>query len=171
MAASAAPAQSSGPRGRCAPSRLADSQTASQSQRYRPAAGRRARTVRRLPMDASHGRALPLLASGPLTRSGDMIAVELYRPTDTRPAVLIRWPAASNVLTPSPKTLAAVAPALVRAPAEAQGQLGQNPILATISHRPHRSPVPSRSPVERRGMLVASRLAPPRSVTITAITT
>jgi hypothetical protein len=63
-------------------------------------------------------------ASGPITRSGDMIAVELHRSTPT-PAVLIRWPAASSVLTPSPKALANMAAALVRVLAEAQGQLAK----------------------------------------------
>ena len=64
-----------------------------------------------------------VLASGALTRSGDMLTVELIRP-DSMPAVVrVVWPAKPSVTAPTPKALAALAAAMVRTSAEAQTEL------------------------------------------------
>jgi hypothetical protein len=64
-----------------------------------------------------------VLASGPITRSGDMITIELVQP-DSMPAVVrIIWPVKPSVTQPTPKALAALASAMVRTLAEAQTEL------------------------------------------------
>jgi hypothetical protein len=64
------------------------------------------------------------LARGMITRV-DILAIELVKASDTPPAVLIRWPAAPSVITPSPKALAAVASAAVRVLATAHAELAK----------------------------------------------
>jgi hypothetical protein len=54
------------------------------------------------------------LASGALTRSGDMLTVELIQPDSMPAAVRVVWPAKPSVTAPTPKALAALASAMVR---------------------------------------------------------
>ena len=54
------------------------------------------------------------LASGALTRSGDPLSIELHQPLDTPAVVMVIWPAKPTVTAPTPKTLAALAAAMVR---------------------------------------------------------
>ena len=63
------------------------------------------------------------LASGPITRSGDTISIELHQPADSPSFVLVVWPQKSSVTAPTPKALAALAAAMVRTLAEAQADL------------------------------------------------
>ncbi|HET9303086.1 MAG TPA: hypothetical protein VFO20_09945 [Propionibacteriaceae bacterium] len=63
------------------------------------------------------------LAAGQITPSGDTIRIELIRPADNPPAVLITWPAASSVTNADPRALANIATAVVRIMAEAQARL------------------------------------------------
>jgi hypothetical protein len=62
------------------------------------------------------------LASGPITRSGDTLTVELHRPLDSPSFVMVIWPAKPSVTAATPKALAALA-AMVRTLAEAQAEL------------------------------------------------
>jgi hypothetical protein len=62
------------------------------------------------------------LASGPITRSGDTLTVELIRPDSMPAAVRIVWPPQPSVTAPTPKALAA---AMVRCMAEAQTELAK----------------------------------------------
>jgi hypothetical protein len=64
-----------------------------------------------------------VLASGTLTRSGDVLTVELIRPDSMPAAVRIIWPAKPTITQPTPKALAALAAAMVRTMAEAQTAL------------------------------------------------
>jgi hypothetical protein len=64
-----------------------------------------------------------VLASGPLTRSGDSLTVELHRPLDSPNFVLVVWPMKPSITAPTPKALAALAAAMVRTLAEAQAEL------------------------------------------------
>ena len=67
---------------------------------------------------------LPIvLASGPITRSGDTLTVELVQPDSMPAAVRIVWPPQPSVTAPTPKALAALAAAMVRTLAEAQAEL------------------------------------------------
>jgi hypothetical protein len=63
------------------------------------------------------------LASGPITRSGDTLTVELHRPLDSPSFVMVIWPAKPSVTAATPKALAALAAAMVRTLAEAQAEL------------------------------------------------
>ncbi len=65
------------------------------------------------------------LAAGQITPSGDTVRMELIRPADNLPAVLITWPAASSVTNADPRGLANIATAVVRIMAEAQGRLAK----------------------------------------------
>lgn len=53
-----------------------------------------------------------MLATAPLNAAGDTLAVELHRPPDTPPFVLIVWPAAPTVSTP-PERFPGVALAVI----------------------------------------------------------
>jgi hypothetical protein len=64
-----------------------------------------------------------VLASGPITRSGDTISIELHQPLDSPSFVMVVWPQKSSVTAPTPKALAALAAAMVRTLAEAQAEL------------------------------------------------
>ena len=64
-----------------------------------------------------------VLASGPLTRSGDTISVELHQPADSPSFVMVVWPTKPSVTAATPKALAALAAAMVRTLAEAQAEL------------------------------------------------
>ena len=64
-----------------------------------------------------------VLASGPITRSGDTISIELHQPQDSPSFVMVVWPPGSSVTAPTPKALAARASAMVRTLAEAQAEL------------------------------------------------
>jgi hypothetical protein len=63
------------------------------------------------------------LASGPITRSGDSLTVELHQPETSPSFVMVVWPQKSSVTAATPKTLAALAAAMVRTLAEAQAEL------------------------------------------------
>jgi hypothetical protein len=63
------------------------------------------------------------LASGPITRSGDTISIELHQPLDHPSFVIVVWPQKSSVTAPTPKAIAALASAMVRTVAEAQAEL------------------------------------------------
>ena len=63
-----------------------------------------------------------VLASGQVT-SADLLRLELHRPLDAPAFVLVRWPEAPSVLSPTPKTIANAAAALVRVLADAQAKL------------------------------------------------
>jgi hypothetical protein len=63
------------------------------------------------------------LASGALTRSGDMLTVELIQPDSMPAAVRVVWPVKPSVTAPTPKALAALASAMVRTLAAAQTEL------------------------------------------------
>ena len=63
------------------------------------------------------------LASGPITRSGDTLTVELHRPLDSPSFVMVIWPATPSITSPTPKALAALASAMVRTLAEAQAEV------------------------------------------------
>jgi len=63
------------------------------------------------------------LAAGQITPSGDTVRIELIRPADNLPAVLITWPAASSVTNADPRGLANTA--VVRIMAEAQARLAK----------------------------------------------
>jgi hypothetical protein len=65
------------------------------------------------------------LASGQITPSGDTVRIELIRPADNPPAVLITWPAASSVTNADQRGLANIATAVVRVMAEAQARLAK----------------------------------------------
>jgi hypothetical protein len=54
------------------------------------------------------------LAAGQITPSGDTVRIELIRPADNLPAVLITWPVASSVTNADPRGLANLATAVVR---------------------------------------------------------
>jgi hypothetical protein len=60
------------------------------------------------------------LASGPITRSGDTVSIELHQPLDSPSFVMVVWPQKSSVTAATPKALAALAAAMVRTLAEAQ---------------------------------------------------
>jgi hypothetical protein len=64
-----------------------------------------------------------VLASGPITRSDDVVTVELHQPLDSPSFVMVFWPAKPSVTAPTPKALAALAAAMVRTLAEAQTEL------------------------------------------------
>jgi hypothetical protein len=64
-----------------------------------------------------------VLASGPITRSGDTISIELHQPLDSPSFVMVVWPQKSSVTAPTPKALAALAAAMVRCLGEAQAEL------------------------------------------------
>jgi hypothetical protein len=64
------------------------------------------------------------LASGQITRA-DRLSVELVKPPDMPPAVLIKWPPARNVVESNPKALASVAASVVRVLGEAQAALAK----------------------------------------------
>jgi hypothetical protein len=64
-----------------------------------------------------------VLASGPITRSGDTISIELHQPLDSPSFVMVVWPQKSSVTAATPKALAALAAAMVRTLAEAQAEL------------------------------------------------
>jgi hypothetical protein len=49
-----------------------------------------------------------VLASGPITRSGDTLAVELVEPTDHPAAIRIVWPAKTTIMPPAKFNGAAV---------------------------------------------------------------
>jgi hypothetical protein len=61
-----------------------------------------------------------ILAEGQITGHGDRLTIDLVKPTDSPPVVMLRWPAAPSVCDPNPKALASVAAAMVRILAEAQ---------------------------------------------------
>ena len=65
------------------------------------------------------------LAAGQITPSGETIRIELIRPADNPPAVLITWPAASGVTNADQRGLANIATAVVRVMAEAQARLAK----------------------------------------------
>jgi hypothetical protein len=62
------------------------------------------------------------LAAGQLTRV-DGLSVELHRPADSPPFVLLLWPPKPSVIAPNPKALADLAAAMVRVTADAQTHL------------------------------------------------
>ena len=64
-----------------------------------------------------------LLASGPITRSGDMFSIELHQALDSPSFVIVVWPAKPSITAATPKALAALASATVRTLAEAQAEL------------------------------------------------
>jgi hypothetical protein len=64
-----------------------------------------------------------VLASGPITRSGASLTVELHQPLDSPSFVMVVWPAKPSVTAATPKALAALASAMVRCLAEAQTEL------------------------------------------------
>jgi hypothetical protein len=64
-----------------------------------------------------------LLASGPITRSGDTLTVKLHQPLDHPSFVMVVWPQKPSVTAATPKALAALASAMVRCMAEAQTEL------------------------------------------------
>jgi hypothetical protein len=63
------------------------------------------------------------LASGALNRSGDQLSVESHRPTDSPSFVMAVWPAKPSLTAATPKALASLASAMVRALAEAKTEL------------------------------------------------
>jgi hypothetical protein len=63
------------------------------------------------------------LAASQITPSGDTLRVELIKPAESPPAVLIIWPAAPSVTNSDPRGLASVGASVVRVLAEAQAQL------------------------------------------------
>jgi hypothetical protein len=65
------------------------------------------------------------LGSGALTRSGDVLSIELHQPLDTPAVVMVVWPAKPSVTVATPKALAALASAMVRYMAEAQTELAR----------------------------------------------
>jgi hypothetical protein len=64
------------------------------------------------------------LASGQVTRA-DRLSIELVKPTDTPPVILINWPPRPSVVEPNPQALASLAASLVRVLAEAQVRLAK----------------------------------------------
>jgi hypothetical protein len=67
-----------------------------------------------------------VLASGPITRSGDTISIELHQPLDSPSFVMVVWPTKPSVTAATPKALAALAAAMVRTLAEAQAEPAAN---------------------------------------------
>jgi hypothetical protein len=64
-----------------------------------------------------------VLATGPITRAGDTVSIELHQ-SETNPSfVMVVWPAKPSVTAATPKALAALAAAMVRTLAEAQAEL------------------------------------------------
>jgi hypothetical protein len=64
-----------------------------------------------------------VLASGPITRSGDTVSIELHQPETSPSFLMVVWPAEPSVTAPTPKALAALAAAMVRCLGEAQAEL------------------------------------------------
>jgi hypothetical protein len=58
-------------------------------------------------LDAPGGTVSPssptVLASGPITRSGDQLRIELYQPETSPSFVMVVWLAKPSVTTPTPK--------------------------------------------------------------------
>jgi hypothetical protein len=66
-----------------------------------------------------------VLASGPITRSGDTLSIELHQPLDSPSFVMVVWPTKPSITAPTPKPKAALAAAMVRCMAEAQAELAK----------------------------------------------